>query len=195
MAERPWRCFVAIPITDRLRSDLSTAVAAMRADPELDAPWRWTDAAGWHLTLAFLGQTDPAHVPRLAEALVAAVGGLEPFIASTGGLGLYPTRRAARVLWYGVDDASGRLGGVAQAVRSGLGLDVTERFRPHLTLARARDPRGVDEAAVAAMESPAGEIEVKQAVLYRSHLGHGPARYEALAEGRLGIQEPVGASS
>jgi 2'-5' RNA ligase len=195
VAERPWRCFVAVPISARLRSALSSTVAALRADPELDAAWRWTDAAGWHLTLAFLGPTDPARVPQLAEALVAAIGGLEPFSVRTGGLGVFPSRRAARVLWYGVDDAVGRLRGAAHLVNAGLGLDDTDRFRPHLTLARARDARGADAAAVAAMESPAGEIEINRAILYRSHLGHGPARYEALAEAQIGTRQPVGASS
>ena len=194
-AQRPWRCFVAVPISDRLRSDLSSTVASLRADPDLDGAWRWTDPTGWHLTLAFLGQTDSRRVPQLADALADAVSGLESFSVRTGGLGVFPSRRAACVLWYGVDDGSGQLREAARIVRARLGLDDTDRFRPHLTLARARDPRGADAAAVAATESPAGEIEINRAVLYRSHLGHGPARYEVLAEVPLGTRQPVGASS
>lgn len=194
-AEGPWRCFVGVPISERLRGQLSETVAALRADPELDAAWRWTDPEGWHLTLAFLGATEPAQVPELAEALAAALDALEPFSVPTGGLGAVPARRAARVLWYGVDDDAGRLRRATEAVRAGLGKDAADRFSPHLTLARARDRRGVDATAVLATAAPAGEIDVDRAVLYRSHLGHGPARYEALAVAVLGAGEPVEASS
>jgi RNA 2',3'-cyclic 3'-phosphodiesterase len=195
VAERPWRCFVAVPISERLQAELASMVADLRADPELDAAWRWTDVAGWHLTLAFLGATDPARVPQLSEALAGAARGMERFRVRSGGLGVFPSRRAARVLWYGVDDAQGRLREAARIVRTELGIDPEQRFRPHLTLARARDPRGADAAEIAAAASPAGEIEVDRAVLYRSHLGRGPARYETLATVPFGAPLPVGAPS
>jgi RNA 2',3'-cyclic 3'-phosphodiesterase len=193
-AGRPWRCFVAVPISDQLRSQLSAMVQALRADPELDAAWRWTDPEGWHLTLAFLGATDPARVPELADALAASTGGLERFSVRTDGLRVVPSRRAARVLWYEVEDAAGRLRWTADVVRAGLGQDAADRFSPHLTLARARDRRGVDAVAVLETAAPTGEIDIDRVVLYRSHLGQGPARYEALAVVPLGIGQPVGAS-
>jgi 2'-5' RNA ligase len=184
---------VAVPISEQLRSDLSSAVTALRTDPEVDGAWRWTDPAGWHLTLAFLGATDPGSVPGLAEALALAVRDVEPFARRSGGFGAFPSSRAARAVWYGVDDEDGRLHALARAVHAALDIQ-PGRFHAHLTLARARDRRGADGAMITGMDAPAGRIEVDRAILYRSLLGQGPARYAALAEALLGVARPVAAS-
>jgi 2'-5' RNA ligase len=60
-----------------------------------------------------------------------------------------------------------------------------ERFRGHLTLARARDRFGTDAGGLVDVPVPTSRLVVDRLVLYRSHLGRGPARYEALASGEL----------
>jgi 2'-5' RNA ligase len=104
----------------------------------------------------------------------------------TGGLGAFPSRGRARVLWYGVGDPEGRLGRLARAVRAAVGLPPEDRFRGHLTLARARDRLGTDARGLLDnVPAPAVRLAVEQLILFRSHLGRGPARYEALATARL----------
>lgn len=187
IAERPWRCFVAVPIAEELRAELATAVERIRAaDPAQDAAFRWTDRQGWHVTLAFLGATPADAVPRIAEAMRSAASGVGPFRLATGGLGAFPSQRRARVIWYRILDAEGRLESLARAVRRELAIEDGGPFRAHLTLARARAERGatLDEGLLTA-ELPEGAIAVDRLVLYRSHLGRGPARYESLAEAPL----------
>jgi 2'-5' RNA ligase len=165
---------------------LAEAVTAWRA--EADAPdLRWTVPEGWHLTLAFLGATDPGAVPRLLDAVRSAVGDRAAWAAPTGSLGTFPGPRRARVVWYGVADRDARLGDLAAAVRRALepmapALRGTSPFQPHITLGRARDPRGADVTTwIAGRQPPAGSVPVDRVVLYRSHLGGGqPARYEPL---------------
>jgi 2'-5' RNA ligase len=179
--DRPWRCFVAVPIGPAVRDAVAACVAQLRTRADTDA-WRWTDPEGWHVTLAFLGATDPEDVPRLARTLAAVAATREPFELAAGGLGAFPSTRRARVLWYGIADPRGRLAAVAREMQGALGLEAVDRFRGHLTLARARDRLGTDVSTVLAGVTPAtARLAVDRVVLYRSHLGRGPARYEALA--------------
>lgn len=184
-----WRCFVAVPIGDELRERLRRAVDAWRGQPEA-ADLRWTDPAGWHVTLAFMGSMDPDAVPRLSDALADAVRDVPAFRLGAGGLGTFPRPAAARVLWYGLADDDGRLADLSTRVRDAVGEanGDEDRFRAHLTLARANNGRGTrlpadwpDRTAV-----PSGELAVDHVVLYRSYLGRGPAHYEVLATATLG---------
>ncbi|MCW5889855.1 MAG: hypothetical protein KIT14_04820 [bacterium] len=63
-------------------------------------------------------------------------------------------------------------------------------FRPHLTLARVRSPRGVARvtAAFAAVgTAPFGAWTADALTLFRSHLGAGGSTYEPLAHVPLGV--------
>lgn len=182
--EPRWRCFVAVPIGEQLRAELAGAVTAIRsAEPAIDATFRWTEPEGWHLTLAFLGATDADRVPSIVETLRAETADVGSFEVSTGGMGAFPSSRRARVLWYHVLDEQRRLKLLAMGVRDALGLDASSPFRAHVTLARARAREGVRLAEeLMAAHMPAGRIVVNRVVLYRSHLGRGPARYQTLAD-------------
>lgn len=184
-----WRCFVAVALGEELRASLAAAADRWRAHPNTSG-LRWTDPDGWHLTLAFLGDTDPGRVPALLAALNRATGGAASAAYPTGGLGAFPSSGRARVLWYGMEDPERHLRRLAAAVRRELGLPPDDRFRAHVTLARARhdpvDLRPFLESAAA----PEGVLDVTAIHLMRSHLGRGPARYESLAAIRLGGSPP-----
>jgi RNA 2',3'-cyclic 3'-phosphodiesterase len=181
-----WRCFVAVPLPASLRSRLAEVVTAWRAEPA--APdVRWTAPDGWHLTLAFLGDVDPAAVSTLIGGLRATLQETPGWQVQTGGLGAFPGPGRARVLWYGIADADGRLATLAEAARSSLAPIVPtirdgSPFRAHITLGRTRQARGLDLLAwLAGHAAPVGSLPVQRAVLYRSVQGGGqPARYEAL---------------
>lgn len=182
-----WRCFVAVPIGPALQSQLAGAVEALRNErPELEESWRWSEPEAWHITLAFLGATPSGDVPGLADRVAEAVAEHEPFRLAGGGLGAFPSRRAGRVLWYGIHDPERRLRDLANAVRIALGLETGSPFHPHLTLGRARHRHGAPVGGLLdTVRLPDGELLVDRALLYRSHAGSGPARYEVLAEAAL----------
>ncbi len=190
-----WRCFVAVPLPAALRSHLAEALAGWRGEP-VAPDLRWTAPDGWHLTLAFLGATDPDAVPALLAGLRTATTDRPAWTAPTGSLGTFPGPGRARVVWCGVADPDGRLAALATAVRGALepvapALRASSPFRAHVTLARARDARGADVAAwMAGRRAPVGAIRVDRVVLYRSHLrgGH-PARYEALGSAMLEVAD------
>jgi RNA 2',3'-cyclic 3'-phosphodiesterase len=181
-----WRCFVAVPLDDSIRSSLSRSVAEWRRESPADA-LRWADPEGWHLTLAFLGDVEPERLSDI-EGRVASIA-LEHAATQveTARLGTFPRPGSARTLWYGVFDPGGLLAAMASALAATLELAQDEPFRPHITLARARrrhvDLRGWIERA--SESAPAGRLSVSALHLIRSHLGAGPARYETLGSWRL----------
>jgi 2'-5' RNA ligase len=189
MIDDQWRCFVGVPIGEPLGGELSDALASLQAAASADADeLRWIDPHAWHLTLAFLGPTAEAEVPRLIDAMGEVASNHAPFSIPTGGLGAFPSRRDVRILWYGLADRSRRLAELAIAVRIAVDCETASPFRAHLTLARARGDRGVAvPAATWKVPMPAGMLAVEQLVLYRSHLGAGPASYEILAAAPLGL--------
>jgi len=86
--------------------------------------------------------------------------------------------------------------GALHALQSGLVRELAlqnlspdhERFTPHITLARAKDPRGDPElghAADALRGKDFGELSVCEVSLFSSHLGADGMRYRLLAAHRL----------
>jgi RNA 2',3'-cyclic 3'-phosphodiesterase len=189
MNER-WRCFVALPIGDELRRRLDDAVAGWRDRPDL-AGLRWSEPAGWHITLAFLGATEPRAVPGIVDALERVAAAARPGRIDAGGLGAFPSRRQARVAWYGLHDPERRIGFLADAVREALKMDPEERFHPHLTLARARREPVDLRAWIAEESGPPGVVEIERVELLRTHLRRGPAHYEVLGSIRLVVSSHV----
>jgi len=189
MIDEGWRCFVGVPIGQPLDRELRAALGALKAATSAEADeLRWIDPQEWHLTLAFMGPTPEAEIPRLVEAINEVAANHAPFAIPTGGLGAFPSRREVRILWYGLADRSRRLAELAIAVRIAVDTETSSPFRAHLTLARARGDRGVGVPATTwKVPMPAGQLAVEELVLYRSHLGAGPARYEILGSAPLGL--------
>ncbi|MGH8884952.1 MAG: RNA 2',3'-cyclic phosphodiesterase [Egibacteraceae bacterium] len=171
------RLFVAVAVPPAVREAVAAAAAPLRG---MSADLRWTDPAGWHLTVAFLGQTDPGALDALSGALAEV----------TAGFGVFDVRlrpaagRGARssVLWVELEPCK-PLQAVAAAVNvvaRGLGLKAEDQaFRPHLTLARAR--ASVPRSLADAYHGPAVAWTVPDLELVRSHLRRAGARYETVA--------------
>ena len=189
MIDEGWRCFIGVPIGQPLDKELRASLGPLKAATSAEADeLRWIDPKEWHLTLAFMGPTPESELPRLIEALTEVAANHAPFAIPTGGLGAFPSRREVRILWYGLADRSRRLAELAIAVRIAMDCDTASPFRAHLTLARAKGDRGVTlPAASWKTPVPAGQLAVEELILYRSHLGSGPATYEILASAPLGL--------
>lgn len=172
-----WRLFVAVPLPDTLRADLAEQVAALHAD----APdgIRWVDPESWHLTLAFLGDMDPARVPALTAALREAVAPIPAFTASIRGIGAFPRPSSARVIWLGVDGGEA-LRRLANAVADACGVERDGPFRGHITIGRLREDTGIKKWLASASVSDA-DLSSTALRLERSALGPDHASYITLA--------------
>ena len=188
MSEGAVRSFVAVLLPDRVRAGLAAVSAELRGQTRGLA---WVRAGNLHLTLRFLGEIEPMMLEPVREAVVAAAAAVPPFTVSLGGLGGFPSGRALRVLWASVAAGGEELGTLYAALEAALvvrGMPRESRpFHPHVTLARARDPRGTGDLASVLGVGPAfGEVRVGALYLMRSDLGPGGSRYSVLAEAPLG---------
>ena len=183
------RLFVAITPPATALAEIDAAVAPLRAArPELT----WSSPQSWHVTLAFLGEVNDAVVPRLATRLERAAGGHPRLELSTAGAGAFPTVPRARVLWTGVrgdPDALRKMSGsVARGATKAGARPPGERrrFRPHITLARSRQPADFRPLVTALADYLGPAWTADRIHLIRSYLGPQP-RYESLGDWPLGV--------
>jgi 2'-5' RNA ligase len=171
---------VAAPVTDAaVRAALARTRAALSGAPGL----RWVGDDQLHLTLRFFADLPAEKAAAAAEAASDACAAAPPFDLEVRGLGRFPAHGPLRVLWAGLGSGREGLVSLAGALERALvarGFPPEERAHtPHLTLARARDPRGSKETArtVAAYAPSAGAFGMQRVaalVLFRSDLGAGP---------------------
>src|SRR6266404_1714886 len=128
------RVFVGLDIGEDIRGRIAEFVAEVRGfAPEV----RWVAVESLHVTLKFIGEKPDSVVAEIEKAL--RMISAEPFEISFRGYGFFPTARAARVFWIGIEAGEG-LGLLARVVEEQLariGIAKEDRaFSPHLTLAR-----------------------------------------------------------
>jgi len=176
------RLFFAIPIDKQILDDLAGATDRLR---ETRAPVRWVRPEGMHLTMKFLGDTNPEKVAPLVDSLTGVCASIMPFPISVTGAGAYPNLKRPRVLWAGVVENSGTLKRLWTGVESEaekLGWEREKRrFSPHVTFGRVKGSMNIARLSTAMEEIKDehwGDQEVDSMVLYRSHLEKGGARYE-----------------
>ena len=190
----PLRLFVALDPPDSTRAALASLQDELRrsAGPH-SREVKWVPAENLHLTLQFLGAVADEALPAVAAAVAAAAAASRPLDLSIQGAGAFPSPRRPRVLWAGL---AGALEAAAALVRD-LGarlapLGFPPEARPwsaHLTLGRARDPRGSPRLAPALLglaAPPPAPWRSAEVTLFRSHLSPRGPRYEPLARAPLG---------
>jgi RNA 2',3'-cyclic 3'-phosphodiesterase len=165
------RLFVALDLPE----DVRAALAAVG----LGEGWRPVRPEGLHVTLAFLGWREPSDVPAVASAVSGAIRPADPL--SIGEAVLLPPRRP-RVMAVSLSDPSGASVALQASVSGALaaaGLYEPEQraWLPHVTIGRARGRVG-RRGPVPTV--PAASFRPPSVSLYRSVLGAGGARYEAL---------------
>jgi 2'-5' RNA ligase len=133
------RLFVAIEIPEDIRRTLAALLHEFRSiSPRL----KWVRPENMHLTLAFLGETEPAKFSEVQTAL-STIRSPQPVSLEFRGLGFFPNAKRPRVFWVGIE-ASSNLAPIAREIDRSLhelGFLLNDRpFAPHLTLARLNQP-------------------------------------------------------
>jgi RNA 2',3'-cyclic 3'-phosphodiesterase len=179
------RLFVAIELPQDVRRSLERSLDPWR---ESLPGVRWGTPENWHVTLVFLGATDPRRIPRIQEQLGEVAGATPRFRAALAGVGGFPSGRRARIVWAGIDDSGGHMARLAASVAGALGTPLEhDPFSAHVTVGRAPRPIRLPDGSTD--DPPDAAFDVSELVLFRSHLGGGAPRYEPLA--RLALASPT----
>lgn len=169
------RLFVALDVPVDVRAAVDHALRTVRASqPEL----RWTDPAGWHLTLAFVGWVDESRAADVVAATDEAAMASRPFtLCLDGRLGSF----GGRVLWAGIEPSE-----EAAAVAARLGVALGSRrfqledrpFAPHLTVARVPRTSRVRGRLEHGWQGPTSCWEADGLTVMRSRPSRSGATYE-----------------
>lgn len=175
----PQRLFIGVPLAEGARWTIDEH---LRRTMPGGIPGRPVPAANWHLTLRFLGTTRADQLAAIVQHLRTAELGAA-FDAGFGGLGAFSRPRSARVLWMGLTEGVDRLQALARIAEDAAraaGFAAEEKsFKPHLTISRIQPPRNVT-AEIERVPPLDLRMRVEEVVIFRSHLGGGPARYEVI---------------
>lgn len=181
------RAFVAVLLPDDVREAIAHAARPLdrfRTDVS------FVRKENLHITLKFLGETEPERLERVRERLAGCAVRHSSFRVDVAGLGAFPDARRARVLWAGVGEGAEALGALAgdiEAALAPLGFAAEGRFKAHITIGRVRGrpPEGL-AGALAEPVGALGVVEVAEIHLMQSVLSPGGSKYTPLAALPLG---------
>ena len=194
------RTFVALDIDDNIRQRIQLFIEGVSGFAP-DA--RWVRAESLHVTLKFIGEKSDDVVEQIKSALSAIRA--QTIEITLRGYGFFPTSRAARVFWIGIDSAP-TLPALAKAVDDAtfaLGIPNEDHpYTPHLTLARGAGRSGTPhptrhdasnknfqrlQEKLGALPTPEfGTMTAREFFLYQSQLSRGGSRYTKIARFALG---------
>jgi 2'-5' RNA ligase len=193
------RTFVALDLDPAIRQRIQNFMEEVRG---LAPDVRWLCAESLHVTLKFIGEKPDAKVSQIVETLSSI--GAEPFQLRFRGAGFFPTTKAARVFWIGIQ-AEGVLIHLARAIDESLakiGIAKENRaFSPHLTLARASGRSGapgprkgdkpnrhfakLQDFLATHPAADFGTMTAREFFLYRSQLSSKGSQYTKIAHFEL----------
>jgi 2'-5' RNA ligase len=160
------RLFVAINLPHEVRREIVAATSAVRdTAPELS----WVREPSLHLTLKFFGEQPAERLEAIQGAVAAVAGRHRELLMTLGSIGAFPNFRRARVVWLGVehDPRLELLHHDVEVACERIGFEVEGRaFRPHLTLARIKQP--LDEPRLRALSRAAKQTDFRTDFIIRS---------------------------
>jgi RNA 2',3'-cyclic 3'-phosphodiesterase len=191
------RLFVGVKVSMATVSELAAATETLARRAQLAGlRVRWVAPASHHVTLKFLGWTRPDTVTALADALGKAVAGVPPFSFRTQRLGGFPSLDKASVLWAGIEDRSGSLTRLAEAIDrevAELGFEPERRrFHAHVTLGRLREPSNVSEVVLPLAEQVFSETRASEVFLFESEMKSNGSEYRSLL--KIALETPAEAA-
>jgi RNA 2',3'-cyclic 3'-phosphodiesterase len=188
------RIFIGIDLDLEVRARIERFLEGVQGfAPEA----RWVRPESLHITLKFIGEQPAERV----EAITARLQRVDcsAFEIRSAGYGFFPTAKAPRVFWIGINGGSqlAELAGAIDAATAELGIPREDRaYSPHLTLARGGGKSGspkwregdgpnatfaVLEKRLAAMgELDFGTMMAREFILYQSQLSPRGSKYTRL---------------
>jgi RNA 2',3'-cyclic 3'-phosphodiesterase len=140
-APRKRRLFVGIALDDGARRACAAASEALRKTGFIA---RYETVEKLHVTLAFLGFTEPSRFGEMAAALTASARRSKPFWVKLDKLGAFPHERRPRVVYVGAREQGAQFRELAANVRgvyAELGFEFDNDPVAHVTIARVKESK------------------------------------------------------
>jgi len=175
------RIFIGIPIDKPGQRAIDELLDSLKSR---NRNLRWVPAGNRHLTLAFLGDIPLSDVEILRREFARTYQQFKPFHYGFSALERFPNARGRIIALTG--ETSEPLHCLAMATRDmlrecGLGFE-RKKFRPHVTLARVRNPK----RPLTSIDRPVRvDMQVSRVVMYRSTLTESGSIYNVLQEAEL----------
>lgn len=176
------RLFIAIELTSEIRAALAAFLKELRG---IAPQAKWVRTENLHITLKFLGETEPTKLRGIQDAL-GSIHSPERVTLDFRGLGFFPNEKRPRVFWVGME-GSGNLKTLAEDIDHKMhkvGFALEDRpFTPHLTLARFQPPGLPPKLGAAAKENCSrnfGSLTAGEFHLIESKLKPSGAEYTTL---------------
>lgn len=169
------RIFTAIDLSEDARGKVSAYTETLRGEFP-GARVGWERAEKLHLTLKFLGDAGDEQIEELTKSVEEIAAEISGFDLRISGTGAFPSARNARILWLGLIDESGSLSRLNERLETAceqIGFAREKRrFKPHLTIARLREPQKSDELVKTHLQNdfPPVNFVVGELVVYQSQL-------------------------
>jgi RNA 2',3'-cyclic 3'-phosphodiesterase len=189
------RIFIALDIDDEIRHRIALFLDGVRGFAP-DA--RWVSAESLHVTVKFVGEKSEDDVEKIKQSLATITA--DAFALTFRGYGFFPSVRAPRVFWIGIEPEP-KLTASAAFVDERLAQIAIAKeehaFTPHLTLARGAGGSGSPrwhkgdspnrsfqqlQEKLAVRPAPEfGTMTVRDLFLFQSQLSPSGSRYTKLA--------------
>lgn len=185
-----WRLFIALWPDDEALDALAPIDRWIRRHDS----HRLTRRDQRHLTLAFLGDVEPAITPEIVESVRDLARRRQPFEAPMTELLLLPNARSPRVVALGVAGAGVTplrrcvLEAVSNIVLTEPMIrDLEREPKPHLTIARARRPQRARRLDLSRTPTIEGRLKVDAIRIVRSVLTPNGPVYNSIEQIPLGL--------
>lgn len=138
------RLFIGVWLSEAARGEVVQYINMVKGQI---SGFKWSAPEQLHFTLKYLGETPEKALNPLTEALQRVTSDLIPFELHLGQLGFFPEKGTPRILWLGLAKGQHELESLAGMVEVACiqsGFQAADRpFKPHLTIARAKEGQRV----------------------------------------------------
>ena len=168
------RLFIAIPVTDELRSHLAALSGRLEAST---ADVKWIEPENFHLTVKFIGDVTAEMVSEIEAVCAVAAQATPVFEFSLHGVRTFPRAKPAiKTVFAAIDEGVEAWKALFHRLEPALvdlGVAKESGLAPHITLGRVRSSDGIAELKEAILREestflgrqPADRIELVQSFL------------------------------
>ncbi len=183
------RAFISVDIEEPLSEKLNKLAESLKLT---GADVKVVEKENFHITIRFLGNIPVDMIDMIEDIMKKAVKNVKTHKIRLKGVGAFPNEMRPRVIWVGVngDEYLREINRIIERELRRMGLKPeTKPFTAHVTLARVRSRKRIDELVKWINEMKdieLGEMEVRSIRLKKSTLTPRGPIYETLKEVKLG---------